>query len=370
MARLSRVRPQGASVLLETAQLDEGAAQLTLRVTARQARGHCPVCRFPTRRIHSDYERPLADRPWAHRRVVFQLQVRTCFCATGRCPRRLFTERLPTVAAPWARRPLRLTQRRVARGLARGGQAGVRVSQRWGLGVSRHTRLRVMRRQPRPGVPTPTVRGVDDWALRKRHPSGTSLADLARRRPIARLSDRDADTRAQWLRDHPGVQIITRDRSKADADGARHGAPAAMPVADRFPLLQHLAEVLAQVFNAQLQALHALNDARHPTPVPQPDGTLAAPGPPPLNPNDAVVQAQQRRARRRATDEQVWAWPRPGATGYAITRPWRSGKSPVFRSLRSATCPERRGRSARGRRVLDPDQSSLRSRWNAGCREA
>jgi hypothetical protein len=65
MELLSRLLPQGASLHLETAHLDEVAAQLTLRVTSRQALGHCPVCRFPTRRIHSYYKRTLADLVWS-----------------------------------------------------------------------------------------------------------------------------------------------------------------------------------------------------------------------------------------------------------------------------------------------------------------
>jgi len=246
----------------------------------------------------------------------------------------------------------------------------VRLSQRWGLGVSRNTLLRVMRRLPLPVFPTPPVLGVDDWSLRTRHTYGTILVDLERRRPIALLSDRDADTLAQWLRHHPGVQIITRDRSKAYEDGARQGAPAAIQVADRVHLVQNLAEVLDQVFNAHSQELNVRNDARHHTPVPQPHGALAAPVPPPLNATDAVVQAQQRRARRLATDEQVWALHRQGSTGYAIARQWRIGKRPVFRDLRTATCPDRQGRSDRGRSGLDPYKPYLLSRWNAGCREA
>lgn len=70
MELLSRVLPHGAPLHLETWYLDEVAAQLTLRVTSRQVMGHCPVCRFPTRRIHSSYERTLADLPWAHLHVV------------------------------------------------------------------------------------------------------------------------------------------------------------------------------------------------------------------------------------------------------------------------------------------------------------
>ena len=66
----SRLLPQGAPLPLETWHLNEVAAQLTWRVTSRQARVHCPVCRFPTRRIHSDDERTRAALPWAHLRVV------------------------------------------------------------------------------------------------------------------------------------------------------------------------------------------------------------------------------------------------------------------------------------------------------------
>jgi hypothetical protein len=70
MELLSRLLPQDAPLHLETWHLDEVTAQLTLRVTSMQAMGHCPVCRVPTRRIHSDSERTLADLPWAHFRVV------------------------------------------------------------------------------------------------------------------------------------------------------------------------------------------------------------------------------------------------------------------------------------------------------------
>ena len=95
-----------------------------------------------------------------------QLCVRKWFCGNRACRRRIFTERLPTITAPWARRTRRLAQRLVAVGLALGGKAGVSLSQRWGLAVSRNTLLRLLRRQPAPSFPTPTVLGVDDFALR------------------------------------------------------------------------------------------------------------------------------------------------------------------------------------------------------------
>ena len=353
---------------LEAWDVDDTTAQITLRVQATQTNAPCPLCATPARRIHSDYGRTLADLPWAQYRVCLQLRVRKWFCRNRAFHRRIFTERLPTVAAPWARRTLRLAQRLVALGVALGGAAGVHLGQAWDLAVSRNTLLRGLRQQPLPSLPTPRVLGVDDFALRKRQIYGTVLIDLEHRQPVTLLADRPAATVAQWLRAHPGVEVIARDRSQAYADGARQGAPAATQVADRFHLLQNLREALDQVFLTHEHALEAVNTLRRQQSVLLTEGAVAVPVPPPVEPpTPAQQRAGQRQARRQALHTQVWALHHQGWTAPAIAQHVGLSLRTVQRDLRSATFAGRKRRSDRGESVLNPYKPYLLERWNAGC---
>ena len=359
--------PDATRLRLEACDVDDTTAQITLRVQATPTSAPCPLCATPARRSHSDYGRTLADLPWAQYRVCLQLRVRKWFCRNRACPRRIFTERLPTVAVPWARRTLRLAQRLVALGIALGGKAGVHLGHAWALVVSRNTLLRLLRRVPQPILPTPRVLGVDDFALRKRQTYGTILVDLERRQPVALLPERTADTVAQWLREHPGVMVIARDRSTAYGEGARQGAPAATQVADRFHLLQNLREALDQVFSTYSQALDAVNALVHQQPVPLSDGAMAVPVPPHDIPLPAQQRAVQRQARRQALHTQVWALHHQGWTAPAIAQHVGLSLRTVQRDLRSATFAGRKRRSDCGDSGLNPYKPYLLERWNAGC---
>jgi transposase len=224
--------------------------------------------------------------------------------------------------------------------------------------------------QPEPDLPTPRVLGVDDGALRKGHTYGTILVDLARRQPVALLPDRESTTLAQWLQDHPGVQVIARDRATAYADGARHGASTATQVAARFHLLRHLAEALEQVFHQHRRGLQALHvpSAGLPRALADQPAVLEAPSPPstaepaaPLPPSDG---ASPRHTHRRLRYEQVCHLARQGWTFQAIAQQVGLHRQTVAQDVRADSFPVR----ARPTSVLDPSKPYRLACWKRGCR--
>jgi Transposase len=200
--------------------------------------------------------------------------------------------RLPGVASPWARR----TPRLLAIGIALGGAAGVRLRRPFGLTVSRNTLLRVIRRTPCPAIASLQILSVDDFALRRRHTYDTLLVDLARRRPLALLPDREAATVAQWLQAHPWIEVIVRDRAAVYEETARTGAPTVCQVADRFHLLQNLADTLTQACTAHAPELAQLKAQCMAAPTPMQNPTSPAADPAPAGP--ARTMAETRRHKR------------------------------------------------------------------------
>ena len=179
----------------------------------------CPHCKGHSTRVHSYYERSPADFPVSECVVRLHLTVKRFRCKTEDCSRATFVESFPNLVAKYARRTERLHTAHEAIAFALGGQAGSRLAHKLYMPISGDTLLRIIRDTPGKLPGEPEVIGVDDWAKRKGRVYGTILVDLERRQVIDLLTDRTAETLAQWLAAHPSVKIVARDRSSEYARG-------------------------------------------------------------------------------------------------------------------------------------------------------
>lgn len=140
---------------------------LCVSLLSTQPSSQCPLCGSSAIRVHSRYQRKLADLPSAGQAMCFLLSVRKFFCDEPTCPRKIFTERLTSFIEPWARVTTRLFQIVQVIGLATGGRLGVRVTDRLSIQTSKTTILRrIMALPVAPGRQVPQI-GIDDFPFDK-----------------------------------------------------------------------------------------------------------------------------------------------------------------------------------------------------------
>jgi Transposase len=210
--------------------------------------------------------------------------------------------------------------------------------------------------------------GVDEWAWRRGHRDGTILVDLATHRVVDLLPERSAVAVAAWRARHPAITVVSRDRSALYADGIRQGAPQAVQVVDRFPLVEHLREAGEACLGPQRPALQA---AAVRTAQALAAATDPVPGSPMSRGKRQCSQARQQRLtaeqpQRHAPwvtiDERIHTLHVPGPPMAAIAPQLGVSRPTVYAYLRRDTPPPPR-RPQRTGQVLTP---YLRRRWQEG----
>ncbi|MGI4959941.1 MAG: ISL3 family transposase [Janthinobacterium lividum] len=357
----------GASVkLVSVSCLDE---RWLISATSDGA-GTCPKCSVRSNARHGHYVRQLQDL--AAQGAVVRLSIRMARwrCRNRLCEQKTFADRLPRVAARHARRTDHVAELVRLLGHAAGGRPAERLMARLGMPVSDDTILRHLKRQPaaRTGMP-PACRvvGIDNWSWIKSSRYGTLIVDLERRQVVDVLSDRSAGSTAQWLVEHPEVEIVSRDRCGLYAQGARQGAPQARQVADRFHLLQNLRErTEQQLSRGRAAEAPSLGKAKAEPALAAAAIACSPRGEPELAVHHHLVK-QARRDVRQAMFDRVRALRDAGQSLIAIVRETEFNWRTVAKWARLDVFPLRQ--------VMTPKSSStayceahLARRWAEGCK--
>ncbi|TWU51562.1 ISL3 family transposase [Rubripirellula reticaptiva] len=356
--------PDSRSLSVDSVSVDGESGKVEVVVHSTNDCAKCPRCGKKSSRVHSHYLRQLTDLPWQGVSVHLTWRSRKFFCRDEQCTQKIFTERLPEVARPHARRSERLSLAVRCIGIACGGEGGSRLAKRLGMKFSPDTLLRETRCTLISKRRTPRVLGVDDWAFRKGQRYGTVLVDRENNCVVDLLPDRDPNSLVVWLQNHPGVEIISRDRGDCYIKGATEGAPQATQVADRFHLMQNLREALARVIARHSKQVREAAQQQSKCPINP--VVLSDPGNqirkiPPSETQLPSFASQRRQDRYR----EVMALYHQGISQREIAIRFNLSRSTVRRFVQSGSYPERAPRPSHSH--ADGCVEYLWERWKQGC---
>jgi transposase len=210
----------------------------------------CASCGTESIRAHSYQDRTVRDLPILGESVTLLLSQRRYFCGNAECAVEIFTEQTGFVN-PYFQFTERCREYMLKVASLVSCEGAVKILAYQGIKVCGDTLLNMLKAAGKTLTRKPgrTI-GVDDWAYRKGQRYGTLICDLETHDVIDVLADRERETFESWLRGHPGIEIVSRDRSRSYAGAVTGALPQAVQIADRFHITKNLLDALNDTMKA------------------------------------------------------------------------------------------------------------------------
>lgn len=238
--------------------------------------GKCPCCGSVSFDVNSINFRHPQWMPINGMTTYAHISLKRFFCNNGECPRRTFVEQLDNVRRDQHRSDL-VNLVIFAISIFCSDIVTALICKEMGILVSHDSANRMLDKLSIEDDPDIETIGVDDVSLRKGKTYHTVIYDGNDHHLLALLDGRDGEALKEWLKKHPKVSVVARDRASAYAHAITDILPNAMQVADRFHILQNLIEYLKDIFKANVPAQIFIRDDKILSEVPNKECALKTP---------------------------------------------------------------------------------------------
>ena len=239
----------------------ETETNVEIFIKSKKKKTYCPSCGCETEQLHNTYNRRIQTLPIRMKETYVNVKCYKYKCLNDKCETKVIMDDLEFASASQVKSDdLICTILGVSAFLSNEGAS--KVLKLLGIKVSNDTIKRLYDHLIIEDDPNIEEIGVDDVAIRKGQTYATAIYDMKDHHLLALLEGRDGENFKEWLKKHPKITKVTRDRANAYASAINKILPECVQIADRFHILQNLIEYLKEIFMNELPSEIVIQDGK------------------------------------------------------------------------------------------------------------
>ena len=233
--------------------VDYTGKRIHVYLRSNSTSGICPFCNQESLCFHGKGFRHPQWMPIQGMATYAHIELNRYRCLNDSCPVKTFTEELDNVRRNQHRSDI-VNTIILALSVFCSDITAALICEEMGIMVSHDSVNRILNHILVEDEPDIDVIGVDDVCLRKGQTYHTVIYDGNDHHLLALLDGRDGKELKEWLKSHPKVNTVARDRASAYASAIKEVLPDCLQVADRFHIFQNLIGYLNDIFKANIPA--------------------------------------------------------------------------------------------------------------------